>query len=250
MMWEGALEKLKVLNYEIGYCDAKGKKPFNRVHFVFPTPNVSQQFDDFVSICEWLFFEITKDAQLFRRDQLDDPNTVANKMMLALRQVDFRLSFPAQKLRQANGENVCSVLEFLTDKALEVRKFKWGLPIYIDTDKVEQTAAPEESEDAAEEQIQDDIAEDAEVEDTLMNDPHPLDLNESQLDGSTRQILHGQIDPVEWKIELERVSQKLKTNQVTSTNEWRAHVDQTVSSKESIDRLLSDTRSDLNSLNQ
>ena len=84
----------------------------------------------------------------------------------------------------------------------------------------------------------------------LVQDTHPLDLNESQLDGSTRQILHGQIDPVEWKIELERVSQKLKSSQVTSMNEWRAHVDQTIASKESIDKLLVDTKNDLNALNQ
>ena len=130
------MEKLKVLDYEIGFCASKGKKPFNRIHFVFPIANVSHQFDDFVSICEWLFTEITADPGFFKRDQYDDPNTVANKMMLALRQVDFRLSFPAQKLRQASGENVCSVIEFLTDKALEAKKFKWNSPIYLDNDEV------------------------------------------------------------------------------------------------------------------
>ena len=135
-MWEAALEKLKILNYEVGFCDAKGKKPFNRVHFVFPIANISQQFDDFISLCEWLFEEITKDVGFFKRDQYDDPNTVANKLMLALRQVDFRLSFPAQKLRQANGENICSVIEFLCDKALESRKFKWSTPVYTDADNV------------------------------------------------------------------------------------------------------------------
>jgi intraflagellar transport protein 57 len=135
-MWEAALEKLKVLDYEIGYCANKGKKPFNRIHFVFPIANVSHQFDDFVSISEWLFSEITADPGFFKRDQYDDPNTVANKMMLALRQVDFRLSFPAQKLRQASGENVCAVIEFLTDKALEAKKFKWKTPVYLDNDEV------------------------------------------------------------------------------------------------------------------
>ena len=135
-MWEASVEKLKILNYEAGYCSSKGKKPFSRIHFVFPTANPSHQFDDFISICEWLFVEITADPAFFKRDQYDDPNTVANKLILALRQVDFRLSFPAQKLRQASGEHVCSVLDFLTNKALEAKKFKWSTPIYADNDEV------------------------------------------------------------------------------------------------------------------
>ena len=76
------------------------------------------------------------------------------------------------------------------------------------------------------------------------------DVNDSILDGSSRQILHGQIDPIEWKIELERVGQKLKAQQVISTNEWRAHVDQTITSKDSIDRILAGTKGDLTALNQ
>lgn len=136
LMWEGALEKLKILDYEISYCTAKGKKQFSRVHFVFPGANLSHQFDDFVDICTWLFGEITKDPNFFKREQFDDPNTVANKLILALRQLDFRMSFPAQKLKIANGEPVCSVLEFLTDKALSSRNFKWGQPIYLDSSEV------------------------------------------------------------------------------------------------------------------
>lgn len=135
-MWEASLEKLKILNYEIGYCLSKSKKPFNRIHFVFPIANVSQQFDDFISICEWLCNEITKDPSFFKRDQYDDPNTVANKLLLALRQLDFRLSFPATRLRAACGDAVCGVLDFLTDRALVARSFKWAAPVYIDSDQV------------------------------------------------------------------------------------------------------------------
>ena len=47
--WESALEKLKILHYETGYC-GKGRKQFHRVHFVYPGANPGVQFDEFVDI--------------------------------------------------------------------------------------------------------------------------------------------------------------------------------------------------------
>ena len=117
---------------------------------------------------------------------------------------------------------------------------------------MEQALTNEDEED----EIEDVIADDIEEEEDVFNDDggdkagSGNDLNDSILDGSSRQILVGQIDPLEWKTELERVGQKLKTSQVTSTNEWRAHVDQTITSKENIDKLLGDTKGDLAGLNQ
>jgi len=116
---------------------------------------------------------------------------------------------------------------------------------------VEQALANDGDDDEIEDVIADDIEEEEVFQDSGGDkDGGGTDLNDSVLDGSSRQILVGQIDPLEWKTELERVSQKLKTSQVTSTNEWRAHVDQTISSKENIDKLLGDTKGDLSALNQ
>lgn len=135
-MWENSLEKLKVLNYESEYCNERGRKPFNRIHFVYPGKNPSTQFDEFMELCSWLCYKCSGDLELFKRDPYDDPTTVANKLMLALRSLDCRLSFPAQKLRTPYGENVCSVLDFLTDKALSIVSFRWGQPKYADSDIV------------------------------------------------------------------------------------------------------------------
>lgn len=87
-------------------------------------------------------------------------------------------------------------------------------------------------------------------QDNDINNQLQNDLNDSQLDSSSRQILIGQIDPLEWKTELERVSQKLKSNLISSTNEWRSHVDQTITSKENIDKILGDTKGDIAGLNR
>ena len=137
-LWEGTLEKLKCLNYEHSFCNSGGRgggrKPFHRVHFVFPGANPSVQFDEFVELCSFLCSVIQPsgrgEEELFRRDQYDDPNTVVNKLMLALRSLSFDLSFPSQKLKTANGEQVCAVLDFLANKALESRNFRWGTPVY------------------------------------------------------------------------------------------------------------------------
>jgi intraflagellar transport protein 57 len=70
------------------------------------------------------------------------------------------------------------------------------------------------------------------------------------LDNSAHQILEGLVDPIVWKTELERVGPKLKAQQQLSTNEWRAHVDQTVTSNEKIEKVLTETQADLQIMNK
>lgn len=147
-MWENSLEKLKIMNYEINYCKKLNRKPFNRIEFVLPGNNPSHQFDNFVSLCSWLFQDIhltssststnnkkntsatTSTNDYFKPEEFDDPNTIINKLMLSLRQIDYKSSFPPQKLKLAYGESVCMVIEYLVDKALQGRGFKWSEPIY------------------------------------------------------------------------------------------------------------------------
>ena len=135
-MWENSLEKLKILNYENVFCKKFNRKPFNRVHFVHPIDRVKIQMDDFTSVCSWLIGEITKKPDTFKTDDMDDPNTMVNKLMVALRQLDFRSTFPPQKLKTPYGEPVCLVLEFLVDKVLEARGFQWEAPIHSNEEEV------------------------------------------------------------------------------------------------------------------
>lgn len=134
--WENSLDKLKILNYEKSFCATKNRSPFNRVYFVFPMKNQSHQFDDFVELCSWLCTEITRNADTFKRDPYDDPTTVANKLLLALRGLDYRVAFPSQKLKTPYGESVINVIEFLVEKALQAKGFKFQQPIYMDSDEV------------------------------------------------------------------------------------------------------------------
>ena len=70
-------------------------------------------------------------------------------------------------------------------------------------------------------------------------------------DNINHQILQALVDPVEWKTELERVGPKLKSNLQTSVNEWRSHVDQTMNSKNYIEKAMGgDTHGELVSMNK
>lgn len=73
---------------------------------------------------------------------------------------------------------------------------------------------------------------------------------EASLDSTTHNILQQYQDPVEWKTELERVGPRLRANQQLATNEWRSHVDQTVSSKAQIEKVLDDTQGSLHGMNK
>jgi intraflagellar transport protein 57 len=136
LSWEGSLERLKLMNYERDYCRKLNKKPFSRVHFVIPGNNASHQFDDFVSLCSWLSSIILGKNDAFKREEFDDPNTVVNKLMLVLRQMDFRSTFAAQKLKVAYGEATCHVLDFLTEKLMLSRGLQWESPLYQNDSEV------------------------------------------------------------------------------------------------------------------
>lgn len=244
LMWESALEKLKLLDYEKEFCGPKHVSPFSRVHFVFPGANASHQFTDFVEICGWLCEIIGAD---FEREQYDDPNTVVNKLMLALRSLGFNSNFPVQKLKVAHGEPVCAVLDFITDKALAERKFRWGQPKYDDADEVEQGG--DDLDDDLDQGIDEEV-EGGVDDDALFHEPQGTEVDEMSMDSSAHQILHADVDPVAWKTELERVGPRLKAQQQLSSNEWRAHVDQTCGSREKIDKVLAETQGDLKGLNK
>lgn len=269
--WESALEKLKILHYETGYC-GKGRKQFHRVHFVYPGANPGVQFDEFVDLCAWLCSIISRD-ELFKRDQYDDPNTVVNKLLLALRGLSFDLSFPSQKLKTANGEHTCAVLDFLCDKALQARKFQWGTPQYSSSsaDDTEMLGMDDEEEKGGKKGKgkSKNADEEDEIEDDLENSPehdgdnggdlagdHADNNNNGRIEGqefetldtSAHNILHAVVDPVEWKAEVERVAPKLRQlsqHGSASGSEWRSHVDQTVTSKAQIEKVMGETRDDL-----
>lgn len=58
-------------------------------------------------------------------------------------------------------------------------------------------------------------------------------------------LLHGMIDPSEWKVELERVAPKLKSKQFRANSEWRNHIVQVLDSTNNIEKVLNNSKSDI-----
>jgi estrogen-related receptor beta like 1 len=245
VQWELSLERLKILQYETKYINnSKTRRLLHRLSFIMPAGNASHQFDDFINISSWLFSEITGDVEFFKKDQYDDPNAVVTKMLLALRKLDFKGTFQPAKLKQAYGEAVCTVLEFLTESAMASKKVEWAHPQYPDAEKAEALDDDEHGDDVADEV---DAGGD---EDALFEEGRELDAGEVSVDDAAHQMLEAHVDPVQWKAELERVGPKLRSGQQLSSNEWRAHVDQTVTSRGLIDKILVDAKGDLSSMSK
>lgn len=128
-MWENTYEKLKILQFPKLH-------QYHRLHFVIPMKNVTSQYDDFVDLFAWISQEIAGKKSAFQRDQYDDPNTISNKIILALRQLEYKTALQSQKLRNPFGEIICHILEFLVDKLLSIRGFKVNSLVYIDAQEV------------------------------------------------------------------------------------------------------------------
>jgi len=81
--------------------------------------------------------------------------------------------------------------------------------------KVENAAADDDAEAG---DIEDEVDLDVE-EDVLFNEAANVEISEVSLDSSAHHILVAQVDPVEWKTELERVGPKLRAQQQLPTND-------------------------------
>ncbi|CAM9112777.1 unnamed protein product [Ascophyllum nodosum] len=244
MAWEDALEKLKVLDYEVNFCRTNGLQPFSRMYFSIPGPNASLQWRSFQEISSWLINLAAGNGKndFFKVDKYDDPNTAVNKIMLALDGMGFELNFSANRLKQAYGDAVCSVLTFLADKALEASGHVWRRAMHAEEEDKEE-AEPEDDCDIG------DIADEAELE--VEEDAEErifIDINKARkglilsedisFNDSQAAMLETKVDPVEWKRELERVGPRLKMASVAAGKEWRGHVEQTKKLEEAIQAAL------------
>ena len=114
------------------------------------------------------------------------------------------------------------------------------------------TSQEQQQADLEDEEAGDEIDDEAEgaVDDELFFQESVGAEPEVSLDTSAHNMLTSHIDPVAWKTELERVGPRLRAQQQLASNEWRAHVDQTVNSKSQIEQLLASAQGDLKSLNR
>jgi len=243
-LMEDVLEQLKILNYEDDFCEKKGTEPFTRTYFAIPGSNPGVQFKTFLDIVSWLMRLCHAE---FTVDKFDDPNTSVNKMMLSLKNMGFQMDFPASKLKQAHGECVCAVLQYLCEQSLEAKGFRWNHPEYED-EGYQDEADVDETADAGSD-IEDEIVGGDEDEEVLYTEMLHVAPETSQLDESQKGILESNLDPLLWQTELERVGPRLKLSAHDSTGkEWRGHIEQTRKHEHTISEQLPDTKGQLESI--
>lgn len=178
----------------------------------------------------------------FSVDKFDDPNTSVNKMMLALKNMGFQMDFPASKLKQAHGDAVCGVLQFLCEKALEETGFRWDRPQYPEEEYADEAEADEAADAGSD--IEDEIAGAEEEEEEVLY-TEIAHVGSGEDDTSTQGILESKVDPKAWQKELERVGPRLKVRAPPVGKEWRGHIESTKKHEETIKMILPDTQANL-----
>ena len=224
-LMETIVEKLKLLNYEKYFCEQKSRKPFSRTHFAItpvPPENSSTLLASFLKLVAWLMEVCGRDFVL---DKFDDPTTSVNKVMVDLKQMGFKMDFPALKLRQGFGDAVCIVLNFLCDRSLEKRGFAFKDKSLVYPDELEDNAEVDDEADIGE--VDEDVAESSEEEimysQMLQNNKRD---GETKIASPVKTLLENNTDVIKWKAELERVSSKLMrlSRHAASNAEWRSHI--------------------------
>ena len=264
---EDVHEKLKCLDYELLFIRELNQRPISKDEFILPsTKNIGLQFNHYIQLIKWLFSQMihadkeegadgnTRSAcsEFEDVDTFDDPNVIAQKLMLSLRELGFEIDFPITKLKQPYGEEAISILNFLTDKVLDSKDFQYVLePKYVTADKMKNEDDEKNQDDGEEEEV---IDTDEETFDES-NDSIELCYEITNFDNynrfmtsndttiktsATHDMISSKVDPVAWRVELERVSPALEINfeeldnDTTLGRSWRMQVNNVLAENEKI----------------
>nr|CCC94177.1 conserved hypothetical protein [Trypanosoma congolense IL3000] len=219
------IDKLRILRYETEFCLLVKPpfKPLSRYYFSGPSTidNPNAQFYYFTSLCSWL---MELGGRKFERPgQFDDPNATSTNILMELREMNISAPNVApNRLRQASGEGVLTVLSLLADNAI----LKKGLNIRaVDYSNIEKF---DELEDVME--GDDDYGVGDEVEDNVMIDSDDDDeLYVRALGGKSGNEDNGipvesEINADEWNLEVERVGPLLNVK-TDCIQDWRSRIE-------------------------
>ncbi|KAL3146305.1 Intraflagellar transport protein 57 [Trebouxia sp. C0010 RCD-2024] len=224
---DGIVDKLKLLNYEQDFCKPKRHlKPLSRTYFCLPAPMSGQneQFFYFTSLVAWL---LNLSGRSFQPpQQYDDPNMTCTNILTELREAGFApVSFPPTKLRQGYGDAVCGILDALCDLALAKTKFTFQLPTYLAETYVEEADVNDDAEVTVNE-IDDQIAAQSSDEEELYASLGTREGQNFDNTGAETVGVEAQVDPAEWRLEVERVAPRLKITVASNARDWRSHLDE------------------------
>jgi len=238
---EDISDKLKILDYEAHFCrNRPDRKPLCRTYFALPG-KASEQFPYFSDLAAWLLREMNID--FLEWQEFDDPNQVSNTILASLKKLGFVSDFPVTKLRHGSGDAVCFALNFLLDQCLSVKSWEVKPPKYVNPEYAEDAVVDEDAEVGVDD---DGVAEEEmdEEDDTLFceNDYFQPKIEKDEEEKKDQEVLEATVDPIEWKMELERVQHRLKFRAQPASKEWRTHIEQSQKHKKSLNEYFPDAK--------
>ena len=252
LLMETVTEKLKLLNYEKQFCQRKRPhwKPLHHFYFAAPAQsgNPTEQFHYFANLVAWLLGLCGKSFN--PPAQHDDPNTVCTNIVVEMKALGLSnvVNFPPAKLKQGHGDAVCKVLQSLVDQALGASKFSFQKPVYPADNYSEEAQYDDGDEKIGD--IQDETTgyapaggdeEEYEVGKAPANEDEIIDDNA---------MIESNIDPQEWKLELERVAPQLRTMVIADSKDWRSHLERAKHSLDTIKKILPESKTNLERIQQ
>lgn len=150
-----------------------------------------------------------------------DPMTVAGNIIKECQKLGIPCDFPPLKLKPGCGDQVLIVLNGLAGRAMKRKNFSFKKPTHEKANDVEEQ---KEDEDKPAEDNDEMIDEAENFEDDDMDDKEQVGAAAQDED---KQIIHATVSQNDWKLECERVANKLKIQTKGDAKEWRAHIDST-----------------------
>lgn len=249
LLMEKVTEKLKLLNYETGFCQRKRPhwKPLHHLYFTSPQAgNPTEQFYYFANLVAWLVGLCGR--TLNPPAQHDDPNTVCTNIVVEMKGLGLSnaVNFPPAKLKQGHGDAVCRVLQSLVDQALGATNFAFQKPVYP-ADTYNEEAQDDDGGDIIGVIQDDDTAglgqQDDDNDEYVVGGKPGGPGEEDVIDDNA--MIESTINPEEWKLELERVAPQLRTMVIADSKDWRSHLDRAKHSLEVIKKVLPESKTNL-----
>jgi estrogen-related receptor beta like 1 len=246
VLMEESLEKLKILDYEEEFCQTNNNDLLTRTQFAMPSANPAENFKTFAALVQWLMALNGNYTEQW--DRFTDPNVTVTNMMNELRKVGINTDIPPHKLKQGHGGEVCQVLNSLVDITLQKKGFRFARPQHAPDAYAEDP--PDEMEGPADDmgdEIGDNVqnAEEDEEEEMYVAAPSTGEYGGSE-DKLESSMMESKVDPIQWRLELERVAPHLKlVIKSNSAKEWRSHLEQAVTLEKQIGEGLPKTQQTL-----
>eukprot|EP00878_Enallax_costatus_P035766 GHUV01039981.1.p1 GENE.GHUV01039981.1~~GHUV01039981.1.p1 ORF type:complete len:371 (+),score=125.12 GHUV01039981.1:382-1494(+) len=227
------IQKLQLLNYERDFC--RRKKPYRNsltpsYFAVQQGAGANEQFFYFTSLAAWLLQ--LSGTNIPTPKEFDDPNATLHALLQAMRSLGFaNPSYPPTKLSSAHGKEVCAMLDGLLDVTIERKGVVIRKPVY-GIERLEEDTAEDDIEDdgadiatmavqdAADESEEDEAAWGRQS--MLVTSPTTAKAAEP---APEKQLLVATVDPMQWKLEVERVAPKLRITLAADMRDWRQHLE-------------------------